>query len=223
MNKIFILVLLAAGSAGCGTMKNTSSTSAAPVKSAPQATTTPVFIENISIPGERRSERMMETSPNPTKVITANRSSEVELTFPLQFKYSILLDVPVEEIRDPKLFGFIEEWYGTRYRYGGSDKSGIDCSAFVQTFVDEQYGIRLPRTSVDQYINSKRVKKELLQQGDLVFFRTLANKSVSHVGIYLFNNKFLHASTSFGVVISDLSEGYYSDHFAGAGRYRREF
>ncbi|MBC7849131.1 MAG: C40 family peptidase [Chitinophagaceae bacterium] len=121
-----------------------------------------------------------------------------------------------------RLLTFLESWYGTRYRYGGIDSTGIDCSAFVQSFLVTLYGVMLPRTSQEQFTQCRKIKKSALQEGDLVFFRTQRKKAVSHVGVYLRNNKFAHASTSSGVMISDLDESYYSARFAGAGRYRME-
>lgn len=137
----------------------------------------------------------------------------------LQFKYAILLDVPIEEIEDQKLFSFIDSWYGTPYRYGGFSKDGVDCSGFTQSFMTTIYNISIPRISAEQYNQSKRISRKELEQGDLVFFKT-SGRTVSHVGIYLTNNKFVHASTSNGVMISDLDEDYYSRRFAGSGRVR---
>ena len=229
MKNVFVIALLTGLSTSCSTIKNTNSNSAsqATTASRPEKTTnTPVFLDNISIRADRKT--VSETKPSsknevtPLKPESTVKSPAVELTFPLQFKYSILLNVPVEELGDEKTISFIEEWYGTKYRYGGNDKTGVDCSAFTKCFIDHLYSINIPRTSVDQYIHSKRVKKENLQQGDLVFFRT-TKKSISHVGIYLQNNKFVHASTSYGVVISDLDEDYYARRFAGAGRVTKPF
>jgi lipoprotein Spr len=145
----------------------------------------------------------------------------VEMLLPQQFKYAILLDIPVEEIANNKLVQYIDSWYGTPYRYGGNDKNGIDCSAFVQTFMQYIYGIALARISAEQYKQSKRIHREDLEEGDLVFFVTRGRRAgVSHVGIYLCNNKFVHASTSGGVMISSLDEPYYQSHYSGAGRVK---
>jgi hypothetical protein len=163
------------------------------------------FIENISIKTDEPS-RIPAISP--------------EMLYELQFKYAILLDVPVEELMDHKLIEFLENWYGTRYRMGGRDKSGVDCSAFVQSFMSSMYGIAVPRTSQEQYQQSQRIKKDELKEGDLVFFKTQRRKGISHVGVYLRNNKFVHASTSSGVMISDLREEYFARRYAGCGRYR---
>jgi lipoprotein Spr len=229
MNKLLVIAVLAGFSMSCSTIKTTSSAPAVPEQTSVKSKQ-PVFLENISIPADYKPENSSKNvvkEPASEKVITntsTNTSAaKVDAMFDLQFKYSILLDVPVEAINDVKLFSYIDEWYGTKYKFGGNDKSGIDCSALTQTILGTIYGLSIPRTSVDQYINSKRVKKELLEPGDLVFFRTTNRKSVSHVGIYLCNNKFLHASTSFGVTISDLGEGYYANRYVGAGRVRKPF
>jgi lipoprotein Spr len=76
----------------------------------------------------------------------------------------------------------------------------------------------MPRTSKEQYETSHHIRRDELQEGDLVFFHTLGRRrTVTHVGVYLRNNKFIHASVS-GVMISDLTEGYYNKHYVGAGR-----
>jgi len=143
----------------------------------------------------------------------------IELSAPLQFKYAILLDVPVEMINDNKLLELIESWYGTKYKYGGDSRDGVDCSGFTRAFMNAYYEVDLARRSEEQYLQCKKVKKKKLRQGDLVFFKTRGAKGgISHVGIYLCNNKFLHAATSTGVMISDLNEDYYKARYAGGGR-----
>ena len=135
----------------------------------------------------------------------------------LQLKYSLLLDTEVELVKNLNIFNIIDEWFGTRYRLGGESKSGIDCSALMQTFFGALFGIGLPRTAREQYAASKRIEKSELQEGDLVFFNTTGG--VSHVGMYLQNNKFVHASSSNGVTISDLDESYWAKRYVNAGRY----
>jgi cell wall-associated NlpC family hydrolase len=145
----------------------------------------------------------------------------IELSPPLFFKYAILMDVPVEMINDNKLIETIDSWYGVRYKYGGETRKGIDCSAFTQAFILAYYEKELPRTSEEQYLDCKHIKKKKLHQGDLVFFRTRGPKGgISHVGVYLCNNKFVHASTSSGVMISDLDEDYFRSRYAGGGRIK---
>ena len=118
---------------------------------------------------------------------------------------------------------FIEDWYGTPYHYGGNSKEGIDCSGFASILMGTVYNINnLPRSSQDQYDATSRVPVAELKEGDLVFFHTQKNdkhNEITHVGVYLLNHKFIHASIS-GVMISDLSQGYYFHHFVGAGRVK---
>jgi cell wall-associated NlpC family hydrolase len=144
----------------------------------------------------------------------------IELSAPLQFKYAILLDMPVETINDNKLLELIESWYGTKYKYGGETRQGVDCSGFARAFMSSYYDITLTRSSADQYKQcTTKVKKKKLKQGDLVFFKTKGSRGgITHVGIYLCNNKFVHAATSTGVMISDLDEDYYKARFVGGGR-----
>ncbi len=96
-------------------------------------------------------------------------------------------------------------WQGTPYRLGGQSRSGIDCSAFVQLTFNDLFGIRLPRTTSQQVHVGQKISKSDLQTGDLVFFR-----GGRHVGIYLENEKFLHASTRLGVTISDMNNIYWA-------------
>jgi len=143
----------------------------------------------------------------------------IELSAPLQFKYAILLDIPVEMINDSKLLELIDSWYGTKYKYGGDTRDGVDCSGFTKAFMASYYDVNLTRNSAEMYDNSTHIKKKKLAQGDLVFFKTKGSKAgITHVGVYLCNNKFVHAATSSGVIISDLDEDYYKARFVGGGR-----
>ena len=139
----------------------------------------------------------------------------IEVATNLQLKYALLLDVEVEQALSLGLFGMIDEWLGTRYRLGGTSKDGIDCSALMQILFTSLYGLAIPRTAREQFDFSRKISRTELREGDLVFFNTVGG--VSHVGMYLQNNKFVHASTG-GVTISDLYEEYWMRRFIGVGR-----
>lgn len=110
-----------------------------------------------------------------------------------------------------------KKYIGTPYRYGGTTTSGIDCSAYTQV-VFKNSGESLPRTTGQQFQQGKSVAKSNLQTGDLVFFNT-SGRGVSHVGIYIGSNNFIHASTSQGVMISSLNDPYYwKSRYVGAKR-----
>ena len=105
------------------------------------------------------------------------------------------------------------QWAGTKYKYGGTTKKGVDCSAFVGHVYRDAFNINLPRTTTDLIKEGKYVKRGDLKAGDMVFFR-----KGKHVGIYLGNNQFMHSSTKNGVVISDLDKGYYAKVYHQARR-----
>lgn len=184
------------------------------------------FLNDISVEGETTTTKKTVATGNPaSKGSTAdgnnylNRSSSLEKASSLQLKYAILLNTEVEQLQDNSLLEHVDEWYGTRYRYGGTTKSGIDCSAFVQAIYLSAFAVSLPRTARDQYRNSQIVSATQIKTGDLVFFNTTGG--ISHVGIYLQNNKFVHASTSYGVTISDMFDPYYLRRFIGVGRIEK--
>ncbi|HTY59554.1 MAG TPA: C40 family peptidase, partial [Bacteroidota bacterium] len=106
---------------------------------------------------------------------------------------------------------------GVPYEYGGTDLSGIDCSAFTGKVYATAVRVPLPRSTADQFREGTEVEKERLRFGDLVFFNT-TGESPSHVGIYLEDDLFAHASVTYGVTISSLENSYYRDRFIGARR-----
>ena len=172
------------------------------------------FIEGIEI--NRASTIVVKPGKNKNILTATEETSVIESFTALQFKYAQLLDVEVESVTNLTLFAEIDKWQGTRYRYGGATEKGIDCSAYTGTLVHHVFGLVLPRTAREQFANCIKLDKEEMLQGDLVFFNTRGG--ISHVGLYLGNGYFTHASTSIGVTISNLSEDYWSRKFIGGGR-----
>ena len=114
-----------------------------------------------------------------------------------------------------ELFSFYNEWKGTNYRIGKKKKKGIDCSGFVQKAILEKFDLKLPRDSRSQSLVGTTIKKSELQMGDLVFFHTGKTK---HVGIYIDNGQFMHASTKIGVTISKMDDDYFRNRYWKATR-----
>jgi len=110
-----------------------------------------------------------------------------------------------------ELLAHYQKWRGTRYELGGMSKSGVDCSAFVYIAYLDRFNLELPRTTINQIRAGVKVDMSELKAGDLVFFRT--GVGVRHVGIYLDKGKFMHASSSKGVMISSLDNNYWKKHY----------
>ena len=134
----------------------------------------------------------------------------------LRERYAQILGVPKAEIKNESLYRFIDNWMGVPHRIGGMDKNGIDCSGFTTLLEKEIYNQSLPRVARQMAEEIKRRYEDELKEGDLVFF-DFDGQRYSHVGVYLLNNKFVHASTSKGVIISDLKDPWYYKYFSRAG------
>jgi len=233
MKNRFILLILIINLTGCGIFKpatrDTDNLSAPANNQVSGTKSEPVFIQNIStVPGDNPPAKSstiiavknsgsgkgepVPVKPMPHPVGTDDYNQ-------LKFKYSILTNTPVEELSNLRLLIFMDQWYGVPYHYGGVSRSGIDCSAFSSLLLSSVYNEnKLPRMSADQYKATKRISKKDLQEGDLVFFHTYGKgHRVTHVGVYLYNDRFVHASVS-GVQINSMAEGYYESHYVGAGR-----
>ena len=115
-----------------------------------------------------------------------------------------------------KLHDFIFDWIGKPYRFGGESKKGIDCSAFARELYSRVMGQYLPRNSRQQFKYVKPINKEELQTGDLVFFK-IKTRDISHVGVYLSDNKFIQSSKS-GVNVASLDNSYWKRYYYKAGR-----
>lgn len=184
------------------------------------------FLDNISVkPGRvymKKASDALEAEPVLMRTERADRMpdnlTDVEKANWLQLKYSIQMDIAVEDINNIPLLQKIDEWWGTPYSMGGSSKRGVDCSYFTLDVMNAIYNTNLKRTAAEQYTQSEKIDWSDLKEGDLIFFKTDGSRSISHVGIYMTNNKFAHASTSQGVTISDLSEPYWQRRLYSLGR-----
>jgi cell wall-associated NlpC family hydrolase len=234
---IAILIFLSS----CTTFKPLNFTSNKQVVSSPAPAASAKFIENISVTPEATITDKTAFNPGPqmplnTNTRTADKTpamaqenkeiadlmalrnkASVESASSVQLKYSVLMNTEVENLPSKPLLDGVDEWYGVRYRTGGNTKTGVDCSGFTVAVYSSVYGISLPRVSRDQYRISRKISTTELQEGDLVFFNTRGS-GVSHVGVYLGNNKFIHASVSRGIMVNGLFEPYYLKRYIGAGR-----
>lgn len=151
-------------------------------------------------------------------------SSKAVLYNPVEVEQlSQSLRIPIKN-DDPNIPLYAEAslWLGVPYRYGGNTKAGSDCSGFVVQVYRRVYGKRLERSSDDQAKKDvQKVGKGGLKPGDLVFFRTSSkSKKIDHVGIFLKDGYFVHASTSKGVIVSSLDEDYYKKTWQKGGRVK---
>jgi cell wall-associated NlpC family hydrolase len=224
MKKLFYLYLLSTITAlnSCTALRNATAkdNSASSAQQQNKNSGNSVFLDNINVtPGSQKtfsSESAASTKTYGTATNTTNVTTDANYSS-IQLKYSPILDVPADQLVNTKLLLDIDYWWGTKYCMGGSDENCIDCSAFTQNLMRDVYAVNLPRTAQEQYENTKRVKKNDLKEGDLVFFQTM-HRGISHVGVYVANNKFVHASVSNGVIISDLGDEYWKKRYRGAGR-----
>jgi lipoprotein Spr len=134
---------------------------------------------------------------------------------------SQIMGVALSATSNMKLFHFVYDWIGTPYRFGGSSKKGIDCSAFTKELYSEVFNLDIRRNSRDIFSMVSPVGRDDLKEGDLVFFK-IHSRRISHVGIYLGDGRFAHASSK-GVAISSLDDAYYSRYFYKGGRLLSAF
>ena len=131
-------------------------------------------------------------------------------------QYATLMNVSPKAIKNKKLYEFIEEWKGTKYEFGGLNKRGIDCSGLVYLAYRDVWNKQIPRNTSQQLEIIKRKYEGQLKEGDLVFF-DYDGKKFSHVGIYLQNGYYFHASTSKGVMMAKLRDPYTYKYFSRGG------
>jgi len=157
-----------------------------------------------------------KTTPNQTDETTTDDQASLAKDY-----LSQIMGVALSATSNMKLFHFVYDWIGTPYRFGGSSRRGIDCSAFTKELYSQVFNMDIERSSRDIFSMVSPVRKDDLQEGDLVFFK-IHSRRISHVGIYLGNNRFAHASSR-GVAISSLDDAYYKRYFYRGGRMLESF
>lgn len=156
-----------------------------------------------------------------TVCLSSCRTAAPRLDYKALAHASLRLGMDIDMHDNHKLYIEAAQWIGTPYRGGGNTKRGTDCSGFTTQIYKKVYHTKLPRTTGGQKQESRKVGRRGLREGDLVFFTSRnSGRKVAHVGIYLKNDKFIHASTSRGVIVSHLDEQYYRKHWMQGGRVR---
>lgn len=168
-------------------------------------------------PGDEAPERDVQeadtrqTEEKPT-------DEQVQAPAPTQETQSEDQEAPMTEAQqiEARLRSIAEPWMGVPYRFGGESRDGVDCSGLTQALYQEAFDIELPRTTGTQVNRGSPVERSQMRAGDLVFFRTADQQK--HVGIYLDDREFVHASSSEGVTVSPLTLNYWQDHYWTARR-----
>lgn len=179
---------------GCGLVRHSAVPQAAE-RSAQPADTSSESEETGPVPGEEETDSTADHDPPPSSDISEFSSER--------------------EVRD-LLMDAYNEWEGTPYLLGGSQKTGIDCSQLVSVIFEEYFDTDLPPTTRSQLNTGVNIRRKAIRTGDLIFFRT--GKSTLHVGIAVNQGEFLHASTSKGVMISKLGNSYWRERYLTARR-----
>ncbi|WP_157766205.1 MULTISPECIES: C40 family peptidase [Aquimarina] len=146
---------------------------------------------------------------------------------PVQIKYGKLLNIKPDSLQNVKLYTFIDDWINTPYKSGGETKDGIDASSFTQLLYTKVFDKYIERTAEKQFESGSIRKfrgKEFLQEGDFIFFQAENKAKINHVGVFLKNNNFVHAtyykgeSGARGVKISNLDSPYWTKRFVAGGK-----
>lgn len=159
--------------------------------------------------GSSRKLAVKNTDHEPFNSLTAKA---------IKHKYAEQWHLNPGNIHDVRLYQFVDVWLGTPYRLGGNDRGGLDCSGLTTLYYKDVLQRKIPRVSAQQYeAATLRPQGESPVEGDLLFFNSPGSKRISHVGIYLQQDYFIHSASRGGVKISSLQEAYWKQCFVGCG------
>lgn len=193
-------LLLLEGLSGCGPTAPRFRTSGATTNARPE------------VPEPSRPDTAVGLSPD-----VEAASPEAERVIAGRRSFATEKNAAISNLDQAKMMREISKMMGVSYKLGGVDENGIDCSAYAMNVYKNAMGISLPRSSAEQYQQGDAVEASDLKFGDLVFFNTTGS-TASHVGIYLGDDLFAHASVSLGVTISSLENFFYKKRYEGARR-----
>lgn len=150
----------------------------------------------------------------------SKRTHPVRMNSALRESIHIIEEIQIEnqDKKNRPLLQRIQFYLGTPYKFGGTSRRGMDCSGFVTTVYRESYNIKLARSTEKIYSQCQKIVDDLLMIGDLMFFLDRSKQKVGHIGIYLGEERFAHASVNNGVIISRIGEEYYRTRYLGGGR-----
>ena len=183
------------------------------------------FKYDYSLEVLKKQSKMKETGLKNKTVVNDNSENLSDEVLALKEKYSIILEVMPKEVRDYKLYSYIDEWIGTPYKKQMLEKQiGVDASYFVQALFSDVYGETFSKTP-DGIFRSKSIQlftgRTFLKEGDIVFFRYDKFHPISDVGIYLHNDRIL-ACTAQGLNIYDFNDKYFQLRYVAAGRLKEK-
>lgn len=186
---------------------------------AKQAIKTPVINSLVVVLQEERKAANKSASKSSSKIASQTKQNSAEKVRSASAKKAAKRAAPKAAPGPKTLEGLANTWIGTKYKMGGSTRSGIDCSGYVMVIYKELYNIALDHNAARIFKDSrgKSVSRGDLKEGDLVFFGDFWG--ISHIGIYLNGDRFTHASTSRGVMISPMNDKYWSPKYKGARRF----
>ncbi|MFP4033016.1 MAG: C40 family peptidase [Desulfococcaceae bacterium] len=188
---------------------------AAPAESAPKA------LPADASPSARRPISAPKAFPAESAADPDRRSDEEGLTamdLMMLAEIAEKLDLDLDGTENLQLLAAIESWMGTPYRYGGCTRFGVDCSCLVKNLYEEVFNLDLARTSRDMFDTLEHVDPEEIREGDILVFRGRRGSRIGHVGLYLKDGKFVHASRRHGVTIGEMKNGYFRKRFVAARR-----